>query len=80
MNNGYENELKEYKKKQVVKARKHKGEPIECNTNWGKQVCCDGDYIVYSNNECYPVKADVFEQTYEEAGKHDFSWALSLLK
>lgn len=74
------NELKEYKKKQIVKAKEYNGEPIECNTSWGKQICNDGDYLVYSNDECYPVKADVFLNTYEEVGIHDFSWSLSLLK
>lgn len=61
--------MKEYRKKETVKAEKYSGAPIECNTSWGKQICYNGDYLVYSNNECYPVKADVFEKTYEPINK-----------
>lgn len=58
--------MKEYRKKETVMAEIYHGAPGIINTSWGAQKVTDGDYVVYSNNECYPVKAEVFEQTYEE--------------
>lgn len=58
--------MKEYRKKETVKAEIYHGAPGTINTSWGVQKVSDGDYVVYSNNECYPVKAEVFEKTYEE--------------
>ena len=58
--------FKTYEKKQVVKAMLNNEEDIECNTAWGKQICHVGDYLVYSNNEYYPIKKEIFEKTYKE--------------
>lgn len=58
--------MQEYRKKGTVKAEKYYGAPCVLNTSWGRQEVQDGDYIVYSNGESCPVKAEVFEKTYEE--------------
>ena len=58
--------MKEYRIKGTIKAEIYHGAPGIINTSRGPYEVNDGDYIVYSDNECYPVKAEIFEKTYEE--------------
>ena len=58
--------MKEYRLKETIKAEVYHGAPGTLNTSFGAEKVTDGDYIVYSGNECYPVKAEIFEKTYEE--------------
>ena len=58
--------MKEYRLKGTIKAEIYHGAPGIINTSLGAEKVDDGDYIVYSDNECYPVKAEIFEKTYEE--------------
>ena len=58
--------MKEYRGKGTVKAEIYHGAPGIINTSRGAYEVNEGDYIIYSDNECYPVKAKIFEIIFEE--------------
>ena len=58
--------MKEYREKGTVKAEIYHGSPGIINTSHGSYEVNEGDYIIYSDNECYPVKAEIFEIIFEE--------------
>lgn len=64
---GFNTEVKEYRKKPVVITAYRTNEEMEIKTLEGTMKASVGDYIVTGvQGETYPVKPDIFNETYEE--------------
>lgn len=60
--------MKQYRKKPVVIHAKQMTEPFEVMTLEGLMRGSTGDYLVIGvKGEAYPVREDIFLETYEEA-------------
>lgn len=76
-NEGFDTTVKEYRKKPVVITAYRTNEEMQIKTLEGVMKASVGDYIVTGvQGETYPVKPDIFNETYEEVteGKTIEDW------
>ena len=61
--------MKRYRKKQITVEAEQQDKDFVIDTLEGKMSGKAGDYLVIGvHGERYPVKRDIFEETYEEIG------------
>ena len=58
--------MKEYRIKETIIAEIYHGAPGIINTSIGAYKVKEGDYLIHSNNEIYPLKPDIFKKIFEE--------------